>query len=351
MAEAAEADDDFGSVSDLVDKVAATVSGGDSAAGDQGQAAVNAGQSGADGQVAPVAAVSQDGVAPKDGQQPQVDADGTPIVPASGQEFNPVVDEAIAYIEKLTGKELSDNELVEAMAKSVMNGEKFHNRDIEDIKELTGLVEQRDTTINQWNDWYSQNKMEEIFNDPRVQAVVEEIKTGVVRQPTNGEDFLGEIPPAVLKELQDLRSQVGKFQGALTNKEKAEQQAVTKEAETKHIKTIREFSAKDPDFKKELDEYGERAKINKWTKLPEKLAEWDRMVRAGINPDKAWKVINEDKLTEKITKEISQRQEDKNKNPKILTSGQRPPISRNYDDTQDFDSFWGAVVENAGVNK
>jgi uncharacterized protein YoaH (UPF0181 family) len=327
--------DELQSVDSFVDNIVSTISNNQE--GDKSQT-VNVD----DSQDSTVVNNTEDTIAEDSEQQDNavkpeaVKADGDK---ANSQEGTSSVDKAVEQLQKLLGKELSDEEAVEEMAKTVMNATPKIQQLTEDVKDLAGRTKQ-------WETWYESNnipEMIELMSNPIVQKAIEQARGGASYDSGEESLFQNEIPQEVKSELASLKKELAELKSGTVQQE-------TNKKSQEHVNLIKEFSNKNSDYKELLNEYAERVKLNPYAKLPEKLNQWDKLVKNGVDADKAWKVLNEDTLTKKITEDISKKQSEKRNNAGILPkSSSKAP--KNYDETQNFDDFFSTVVERARQSK
>ena len=214
------------------------------------------------------------------GADPAKPADNTAQAEQQTVQDNGVVDQAIASLNKVHGKQLSDEEAVEALSRSHLESEgKIRNY----ASQVKDLVQYRQS-------------YELIAQDPYVQQLIRgERKIGQVIEaaPHQQEETFAEdsLDPAVKKTIEQLqrenaetKAQLNKF---ITEGQNKEGEAAIQKAQEK----IATFAKKDTSFRQAYRDFQADKELNPYTAVPEPLKKFAAMCDLGFKEEEAWAMV------------------------------------------------------------
>lgn len=228
-------------------------------------------------------------------EQPAAPAEGQPEAQpeAEPEGQGSDVDKAVASLSKFLGKELSDAEAIEELAKSHLNSEAK-------VQDLANQVKD----LVQYRTWLAQAQA-----NPNWELAMKVLTGEKLPVHQESEEMEDELPPAVSKKMAEIEAKLQAYEEEKKKLTLGESQKATAAARVE----IDKFAEQEgnEDFKAELTDYRAKAAINPYVQMPEKLAQWGRLVDNGIPKDIAWNSLNPDRLTTKIKKKIAVDQHNK----------------------------------------
>ena len=273
----------------------------------------------------------------------QQNTDGKPQdKPAAGTEVSNI-DRAIKSLEKLKGKELKDEEVLEELAKSHMTADKKIEGQKSQIKNLVSMVET-------WEQWYANNRVEEIikaYKDPRVQNFIEQIANGESVDMGEGQGSLfEENQNSSNKAVLSLEKKILELSKKLDGMAQEKQKNQAEEKISRFQATLQDYTKKAPDFKVVYDEYIQNLSENKYAQVPEILQRWGKLVNDGIDPDVAWNSLNPDRVKNNITSNIAKDQKSKTERNSIMKKTSPAPQVKRLEDADSVPELVKLADEN-----
>lgn len=240
-----------------------------------------------------------EGDEPGEGEEPDPDKpeegkEGKEAKPKPGEAADSQdseLDKAVANLEKVLNKELTDDDAIDELAKS-------HNRAQDVITDKVEQIKGLATDLDRYVDFH-----DKCWADPRIKAILEGSDPTEAVIPDAAAGVEGEISPAVKKQMASMQTQIDQFkgQGVKAQTEKVQQMEAQAEKDTDKFADAKG----NEDFKQAWDSWKQTRSVNKYAKAPPKLRQWAAMCDTGIDPATAWGALNPDKITTRIKTRIA----------------------------------------------